>query len=118
MSYYYNTGRLPRGLAENLQTGNMAAIAESIRQGIATVHGQRFEPLVRRREEEAELFAEMPAQARGEPLQVAQAAPVRGGVDVTLTHRNPPPGTALTATATGDATIAPPRVEFSQLAVV
>ena len=56
MSYYYNTGRLPRGLASNMQSGNLPAVAESIRTGIATVHGQPFAPLIRRRREEAALF--------------------------------------------------------------
>jgi GH24 family phage-related lysozyme (muramidase) len=63
MSYYYNTGRLPRALKENLASGNKAGIAQSLRGGIATVHGQRFEPLVKRRAQEAQLF-ETPAVER------------------------------------------------------
>jgi GH24 family phage-related lysozyme (muramidase) len=137
MSYYYNTGRLPAGLAQNVQGGNMAAIAESLRHGIATVHGETFAPLVKRRQEEAQLFstpgapatpqvqlasnlnapaAPAPAPAAGKPAQVTGGPPVSGSVDVTITHKNPPPGAVVTASATGDGlTVAPPRTEQQQL---
>ena len=46
------------------------------------------------------------------------AAPVSGNVDITVTHRNPPPGATIAAAGTGDVTVAQPRVEYAQLAVV
>jgi GH24 family phage-related lysozyme (muramidase) len=139
MSYYYNTGRLPRGLAENVQTGNTAGIASSLEHGIATVRGQPFAPLVKRRREEAALFntpaaqapaaqapaAQAPAAqaptAQGPPVQVegAPGAPgASGNVNVTVTHRNPPPNTSTTARGSGDVTVAPVRVEQQELTAV
>jgi hypothetical protein len=55
--------------------------------------------------------------AQGPAGQLAGAAPVRGGVDVTVTHKNPPPGTTIAATGTGDVNLAQPRVEYAQLGV-
>lgn len=55
-SYYYNTGRLPRRFKENLASGDMGAIAESLRTGIATARGQYLPALGKRRADEAALF--------------------------------------------------------------
>jgi GH24 family phage-related lysozyme (muramidase) len=131
MSYYYNTGRLPTGLENNIQAGNIQAITDSLRHGIATVHGETFAPLVRRREQEAQLFstpapmvqlaanappAPAPAQAQGAPAQVAGGPPaMSGSVDVTITHKNAPPGSFVTASAAGDANVSRPRTEQQQL---
>jgi GH24 family phage-related lysozyme (muramidase) len=116
MSYYYNTGRLPRGLAANLQAGDTGAIAGSLEHGISTVHGQPFAPLVKRRRDEAALFNTPPAPtAQGAPAQVTGGPPVSGSVDVNITHRNPPPGTTVTTTGRGDVDVAPLRVEQQQL---
>jgi hypothetical protein len=60
--------------------------------------------------------APMPAQAAGARAQVTGGPPVSGSVDVTITHKNPPPGAVVTASATGDGlTVAPPRTEQQQL---
>jgi len=59
--------------------------------------------------------APAPAQAAGKPAQVTGGPPVSGSVDVTITHKNPPPGAVVTASATGDATVGRPRTEQQQL---
>jgi Phage tail lysozyme len=42
--------------------------------------------------------------------------PLNGSVDVSITHRNPPPNAAVTATGSGSVNVAPPRVEHAALA--
>jgi hypothetical protein len=56
--------------------------------------------------------------AEGAPAQMAGAPPVRGSVDVTVTHKNPPAGSSVTATGSGDVNVGGPRVEFAQLGVI
>ena len=66
----------------------------------------------------AGVLARIP-QAEGAPGELATgAAPARGSVDVTVTHRNPPRGATIAATGTGDVSVAQPRVEYSQLSVI
>ena len=48
--------------------------------------------------------------------QVTGGPPVSGSVDVTVTHRNPPPGVTVAAKGAGDVNVAPPRTEQQQLA--
>lgn len=55
-------------------------------------------------------------QAEGKPAEVTGGPPVNGSVDVTITHKNPPPGATLAANGTGDVNLAPPRTERQQLA--
>ena len=45
-------------------------------------------------------------------------ASANGSVDVSITHKNPPPDSAVTATGTGAVNVAPPRVERQQLASI
>ena len=56
------------------------------------------------------------AQATAPPATVPTAAPLKGAVDVSITHKNPPPDSAVTATGSGAVNVAPPRVERQQLA--
>ena len=66
-----------------------------------------------------ELAMASPANlAQGAPAEVTGGPPVSGSVDVTVTHKNPPPGATVTASATGDATVGEPRTEQQQLANV
>ena len=66
-----------------------------------------------------ELAMASPANlAQGAPAEVTGGPPVSGAVDVTITHKNPPPGATVTASATGDATVGAPRTEQQQLANV
>ena len=66
-----------------------------------------------------ELAMASPANlAQGAPAEVTGGPPVNGAVDVTITHKNPPPGATVTASATGDATVGEPRTEQQQLANV
>jgi flagellum-specific peptidoglycan hydrolase FlgJ len=59
------------------------------------------------------------AQATAPPATVPPAAPANGVVDVNVTHKNPPPNTAITASATGPGVnVAPPRVEHQELASI
>lgn len=61
--------------------------------------------------------AQQIATAAGAPAQVTGGAPVSGAVDVTITHKNPPAGSSLTATASGDGVnLVAPRTEYGQLA--
>jgi hypothetical protein len=55
-------------------------------------------------------------KAEGAPMQVTGGPPVSGSVDVTVTHRNPPPGVTVAAKGAGDVNVAPPRIEQQQLA--
>ena len=70
-----------------------------------------------------QLYAQLPAApaapapmvAEGKPAQVTGGPPVTGSIDVTVTHKNPPPGATVTAAATGDALkVAPTRTEQQQ----
>jgi hypothetical protein len=62
----------------------------------------------------AELAA---AEAKGPPMSVAGAGkPANGSVDVTVTHKNAPPGTTVSGTAEGaGVNLVGPRIEQQQL---
>jgi Mannosyl-glycoprotein endo-beta-N-acetylglucosaminidase len=49
------------------------------------------------------------------PATVPPQAPVNGSVDVSITHKNPPPNSAVTATGSGAVNVAPPRVEYQDM---
>jgi muramidase (phage lysozyme) len=49
-------------------------------------------------------------------LPLPPTPPVNGSVDVSITHRNPPPDASVTAKGSGPVNVAPPRVEHAQLA--
>ena len=55
---------------------------------------------------------------RAPSAAVAQAAPVNGAVDVSITHKNPPPNSAVTATGSGSVNVAPVRVEHQEMASI
>jgi hypothetical protein len=57
------------------------------------------------------------AEAQGPPMSVAAAGkPANGSVDITVTHKNAPPGTTVATNATGDGiNLAGPRVERQQM---
>jgi hypothetical protein len=44
------------------------------------------------------------------------AKPVNGSVDVNITHKSPPPNSAVTATGSGAVNVAPVRVEHQDMA--
>lgn len=55
--------------------------------------------------------------ASAPPADVPWDTPrINGSVDVSITHRNPPPNSAVTATGSGSVNVAPPRVEHAALA--
>lgn len=68
LSYVYNTGSVPKGFAEAIKSGNYAAAAASIRNGVANVDASKVSgwskekiqsvnaSLKKRREDEAKLF--------------------------------------------------------------
>ena len=61
--------------------------------------------------------AQVPPVASAPPAALPPATPpVNGAVDVSITHRNPPPNAAVTATGSGSVNVAPPRVEHAALA--
>jgi len=64
LSYYYNTGRLPQNFQQNASKPDQAAVAASLRNGIATVQGKTHPGLVRRRKKEAELYESGTEQRR------------------------------------------------------
>jgi Phage tail lysozyme len=53
--------------------------------------------------------------AQGAPVEVTGGAPVSGSVDVTITHKNPPPGATVTAAGMGDVNVGAPRTEQQSL---
>lgn len=57
-----------------------------------------------------------PVTAAAPAATVPQQAPVNGSVDVSITHKNPPPNSAVTATGSGAVNVAPPRVEHQNMA--
>ncbi|HSR77154.1 MAG TPA: M15 family metallopeptidase, partial [Xanthobacteraceae bacterium] len=101
-----NPSRLPQGRAANdlpADIGQIAA-ARGLRWGGAEGFGvpdpQHFEV----------------GRTEGAPAQVTGGAPVSGSVDVTVTHKNPPAGVTMTASAEGEGiNLAPPRTEQQQL---
>jgi hypothetical protein len=62
-----------------------------------------------------EAIAKGVGMATGTPVTVPQQAPVNGAVDVSITHKNPPPNSAVTATGSGAVNVAPPRVEHQAM---
>jgi hypothetical protein len=63
--------------------------------------------------------AQAPPVAAAPPVQVAQAQqPVNGAVDVSITHKNPPPNSAVTASGSGSVNVAPVRVEHQDMASI
>jgi muramidase (phage lysozyme) len=52
------------------------------------------------------------------PVTVPPAAPPNGAVDVSITHKNAPPNSAVTATGTGSVNVAPVRVEHQDMAQI
>ena len=56
------------------------------------------------------------AQGNAPPATVPPTASINGAVNIDITHRNPPPDSAVTATGSGSVNVAPPRVERQQLA--
>ena len=55
------------------------------------------------------------ARARAPAVTMPGARPVNGSVDVNITHKNPPPNSAVTATGSGAVNVAPPRVEHQDM---
>lgn len=58
------------------------------------------------------------SRARAPAVTMPGAKPVNGSVDVNITHKNPPPNSAVTAAGSGAVNVAPPRVEYQQLGSV
>jgi hypothetical protein len=56
------------------------------------------------------------ASAQGAPVEVTGGPPVSGSVDITVTHKNPPPGATVTARGQGDVNVDDPRTEHQTLA--
>jgi len=52
------------------------------------------------------------------PVVVPPSAPPNSVLDVSITHKNPPPNSAVTATATGPVNVAPVRVEHQDMASI
>jgi hypothetical protein len=59
-----------------------------------------------------------PPVAAAPPVAVPRPAPVNGSVDVNITHRNPPPNSAVTASGSGAVNVPPPRVEYQSLTTI
>lgn len=68
-----------------------------------------------RQPQQAENIREIAGGAEGKPAEVTGGPSVSGSVDVTVTHRNPPPGTTIEAKGRGDVDVPPPRTEQQQL---
>jgi hypothetical protein len=60
------------------------------------------------------------AMARGGASDVPSppSGTINGAVDVSITHKNPPPDAAVTAKGSGSVNVAPPRVEFQDFSTV
>ncbi|HSR78766.1 MAG TPA: transglycosylase SLT domain-containing protein [Xanthobacteraceae bacterium] len=103
----------------HFETSRGSGEADIMHYDIGGPRGRIGDPLSEHREA-AELLRQrrsMFAEAAGEPAEVTGGAPVSGSVDVTVTHKNPPAGATMTATAEGDGiNLAPPRTEHQQLA--
>ena len=54
--------------------------------------------------------------ARGGQAPATAPAQLNGSVDVSITHKNPPPDSAVTARGSGQVNVAPPRVEYQNFA--
>jgi hypothetical protein len=61
-------------------------------------------------------YANQIAAAQAPPVQVGQT--LNGAVDVNITHKNPPPNSAVTATGSGSVNVAPVRVEHQDMASI
>lgn len=59
------------------------------------------------------------ATANAPPANVPPAQPANGNVQVDVTHKNPPPNTSVTASASGNGVkVNPPRVEYQDFATI
>jgi hypothetical protein len=90
--------------------------ADLMHYDIGGVRGRIGDPYGERADAAARARELMAPQAEGKPVQVTGGPPVSGSVDVTVTHRNPPPGVTVAAKGAGDVNVAPPRIEQQQLA--
>jgi muramidase (phage lysozyme) len=52
------------------------------------------------------------------PVTVPPPTPPNGAVDVSITHKNPPPNSSVTATGSGSVNVAPVRVEHQDMASI
>ena len=59
-----------------------------------------------------------PPLAAAPPVAVPPQTPPNGAVDVNITHKNPPPNSAVTATGSGSVNVAPVRVEQQDMASI
>jgi hypothetical protein len=48
-------------------------------------------------------------------MQITAGAGASGAVDVTITHKNPPPGASVRATGNGDVNVGAPRTEWQDM---
>lgn len=63
ISYHYNTGHIPDGMAEKIAAGDFGGASELLKNGIKTGRGIGYMPaLAQRRAEEAELMLNHPVQ--------------------------------------------------------
>jgi hypothetical protein len=83
--------------------GSHTATLDQIREGVALGRGAAV--------------AQGPATAPP-AAPVATADPPRGSVDINITHRNPPPNSAVNVTGAGDVNVGRPRVERVDLASI
>jgi len=105
LSYVYNTGSVPKGFAEAIKSGNYAAAAASIRNGVANVDPSKVsgwskekiaqvnDSLKKRREDEAKLFD----TAGGVTPEGRSAGGTTGGAVTAKTSGNLTPVSRVTA---------------------
>ena len=97
----------------HFETSAGSGVADLMHYDLGGPRGRFGDPLGERADAARLAALGMPA-AEGAPAQVTGGAPVKGSVDVTVTHRNPPPTVDLNATATGSVNLVGPRTEQQQ----
>lgn len=121
------------GWAENSYVGTLAKslntdanapfdISTADPDAIASMMDQQFKREGRRGSHSAtreQILAGIGLARGGQDVAaVPPAAPVKGSVDVSITHKNPPPDSAVTAKGTGQVNVAPPKVEHQDFASI
>ena len=97
----------------HFETEAGSGVADLMHYDLGGARGRFGDPLGERANAARLAALGMPA-AEGAPAQVTGGAPVKGSVNVTVTHRNPPPTVNMSATATGAVNLQGPRTEQQQ----
>jgi hypothetical protein len=123
-------GKYIRGESDDLVAAQLAAAREwasvadprtgrSVYGGVggnrASISAAQTAAALQRSRQQYAAGPAVPPVAQGAPLAAPGAAGASGAVDVTITHKNAPPGASVSANGTGGVNVAPPRTVWQDM---